>query len=97
MKKKVPLLICVQSKNNLPSLSTAHWGKLVKESVSKERASKCCTEPNKKRRERGREQREGLKWKMEHEWEGRDGVRTKKEESLESCGTEESSRVRMSS
>lgn len=37
MKQNVPLLICVQSKNNLPSLSTAHWGKLVKLSVSKER------------------------------------------------------------
>lgn len=41
MKKNVPLLICVQSKNNLPSLSTAYWGRLVKESVSKERESKC--------------------------------------------------------
>lgn len=39
MKQNVPLLICVQSKNNLPSLSTAHWGKLVKLSVSKERQS----------------------------------------------------------
>lgn len=37
MKKNVPLLICAQSKNNLPSLSTAHWGTLVNLSVSKER------------------------------------------------------------
>ncbi len=37
MKKNLLLLICVQSKNNLPFLSTAHWGRLVKESVSKER------------------------------------------------------------
>lgn len=75
MKKNVPLLICVQSKNNLPSLSTAHWGRLVKESVSAESESKCCRGPNKKRRERGRERREGLRWKMEHKWEGRDRVR----------------------
>ena len=103
MKKNVPLLICVQSKNNLPSLSTAHWGRLVKESVSAESESKCCRGPNKKRRERGRERREGLRWKMEHKWEGRDRVRAthtrkkkkaKKEESWERCGTDESSRER---
>ena len=37
MKKNVPLLFCVRSKNNLPSLSTAHWGRVVKASVSRER------------------------------------------------------------
>lgn len=58
MKKNVPLLICVQSKNNLSSLSTAHWGRLVKESVSKERESKCCGVPNKKK-ERKRTWKEG--------------------------------------
>ncbi len=85
----------MQSKNNLPSLSTAHWGRLVKASVSKERESKCCREPNKKKREKGQEKREGLRWKMEHKWEGRDGVRAKKakkEECWERCGTDESSR-----
>lgn len=76
MEKNVPLLICAQSKNNLPSLSTAHWGRLVKESVSAERESQSAAEDQtKKRRERGRERREGLRWKMEHKWEGRDGVR----------------------
>ena len=39
MKKNVPLLICVQSKNNLSFLYTAHWGRLVKESVSRESQS----------------------------------------------------------
>lgn len=101
MEKNVPLLICAQSKNNLPSLSTAHWGRLVKESVSAERESQSAAEDQtKKRRERGRERREGLRWKMEHKWEGRDGVRAtqkkkkkaKKEESWERCGTDESSR-----
>lgn len=84
MKKNVPLLICVQSKNNFPSLSTAHWGRLVKESVSKdkrgrERESKCYRGPNKKKREKGQETREGLRWKMEHKWEGKDRVRAGKE------------------
>jgi len=90
IKKNVPHLICVQSKNNLPSLSTAHWARLVKESVSKERESKYYRGPNKKKRGKGQEKREGLRWKMEHKWEGRDRVRAKKEkkeECWERCGT----------
>lgn len=101
MKKNVPLLICVQSKNNLPSLSTAHWGRLVKESVSKERKrereSQSAAEDQTKRREkRDKKKREGLRWKMEHKWEGRGRVRAKKakeEECWERCGTDESSRA----
>lgn len=53
MKKSVPLLICVQSKNNLPSPSTAHWGKLVKESVSKEREYQCAADDQTRTGERG--------------------------------------------
>lgn len=59
--KRIPLLICVQSKNNFPFLSTAHWGRLVKESVSEEGASKSCRGPNKMK---SQSEREGLKWKM---------------------------------
>lgn len=101
MKKNVPLLICVQSKNNLPFLSTAHWGRLVKECVSeRERESKCSRGPNKKKREKGREG--GIEMENGAQVGGqRQGIRgkkkAKKEECWERCGTDESSRVRMSS
>lgn len=60
MKKNVPLLICVQSKNNLPSLSTAHWGRLVKESVSKERERVKVLQST-KQKERGTRKEGGIK------------------------------------
>lgn len=73
MKKNVPLLICVQTKNNLPSLSTAHWGRLVKK-ICLQRESQSAVEYQTTKQ---RENREGLRWKMEHKWEGR---KAKKEE-----------------
>ena len=48
-----------------------------------------------KQKEKGHQKREGLRWKMEHKWEGRCRVRAKKakkEECWERCGTDESSR-----
>lgn len=75
MKKNVPLLICVQSKNNLHSASAAHWGKLVKISVSTETAKVLHGTKVYEDREGDKEKREGLKWKLEHEWEGRHRVR----------------------
>lgn len=61
MKKNVPLYICALSKNNLSSLSTAHWGGLIKESVSKrERERECGRGPNKKKIEKRQEKKEGL-------------------------------------
>lgn len=72
-------------------------------SLSPKRESQSAAEDKTRRRreKRGREEREGLGWKMEHKWEGRDGVRAKEEEkgeSWERCGTDESfERVRMSS
>lgn len=80
MKKKVPLLICVQSKNNLHSASAAHWGKLVKISVSTETAKVLHGTKVYEDREGDKEKREGLKWKLEHEWEG---TELEKAESLE--------------
>lgn len=72
MKKKVPLLICVQSKNNLQSASAAHWGKLIKMSVSTEtvKVQHGTREEEDREGNRGKK-REGLKWKMQHEWEGK--------------------------
>lgn len=58
--KRIPLFIRVRSKNNSPFLSAAHWGRLVKESVSEEGASKSCRGPN---RMKSQSEREGLKQK----------------------------------
>lgn len=60
MKKNVPLLICMQSKNNLPSLSTAHWGRLVKKSVSKERV-KLLKRTKQKEKRKGTREEGGIK------------------------------------
>lgn len=78
MKKNVPLLICVQSKNNLPSLSTAHWGRLVKKVCLHRESQSAEEDQTKRRKKKGQEKREGLTWKMEHKWEGRDRVKAKK-------------------
>jgi len=67
MKKNVPLLICVQSKNNLPSLSTAHWGRLVKRVCLQRGRVRGLQRAKQKEESR---QEGGIKWKMERKWEG---------------------------
>lgn len=61
MKKNVPLLICLQSKNNLPSLSTAHWGRLVKVSVSEGKESSATEDQTKKKLVKGMRKEGGVK------------------------------------
>lgn len=51
----------MRSKNNLPSLYTAHWGWLVKESVSKERQSQSSGEARQKEDSKETQKEGGIK------------------------------------